>query len=168
MSDFPILVIDYFWRKNYQSKLNEQGVPVTEVETVQELKQFVRDNMLLRSQKPIALADLGKFKQDYLSNVLKFIEESKSPLILISSRDNIPQVLLSRIKRLIKSPHMIPIGKTHPKTFLANIIEEGKLKDTYNGSMDCIKHYPVAYKIFSQLKTARVASKEKIIEVLLT
>jgi len=133
MSDFPILVIDYFWRKNYQSKLNTQGVAVTEIDTVQELKMFVRDNMLLKSKKPIALADLASFKTEYLSHLLKFIEEGRRPLILISSRDNIPRVLLSRISKLIKAAHIIPHDAIHPKTFINNVQDDGRLKDIYNG-----------------------------------
>jgi len=86
------------------------------------------------------------------NSLLKFIEESKFPIILLSYYDKVSSIIHSRVKFVYKrSPAELKTLKfIHPKDAF-NIIEEKKKKDPDFSEMDEVKFYadncPAAYAL---------------------
>lgn len=66
--------------------------------------------------KPIVFEDLALMVPRVQTFLLKFIEEPPAPLIILSSRDNVSPIILSRCKNIIKVPstietHAVPVSQ---------------------------------------------------------
>lgn len=74
------------------------------VNNTQQVRDFVSEYMGMSYTQPVIISDVGQLQYDAAFILLKLIEESKFPIILLSSRDRISRILLSRIKTIIKFP----------------------------------------------------------------
>lgn len=72
------------------------------LENTEDIKELISSFYGITLEKPLVIEDLSLLYRDTL--LLKFIEESKIPLILLASEDNISIPLQSRIKTYIKYP----------------------------------------------------------------
>ena len=66
------------------------------------IKDIVEYYSILTLSYPLVLEDISNLNTTQVNYLLKLIEESKNPIILLASYDNINSILLSRIKTVIK------------------------------------------------------------------
>lgn len=72
------------------------------LENTEDVKEFISNFYGIEYNKPIVIEDISLLYRDNI--LLKLIEETKVPLILLASEDNISVPLQSRIKTYIKYP----------------------------------------------------------------
>lgn len=75
---------------------------VNRVSNTKDLREVSEYYSLVDDTKPIVIDDLSLIQGNSLKILLKLIEESKTPIILLSSFDNLDSILLSRIKTFIR------------------------------------------------------------------
>ena len=94
----PILIIGdarLLFIKAWQYKINR-------VSNTKDLRELVDYYSTIEDSKPLVIDDLSLIQSSSLKLLLKLVEESKTPVILLSSFDNIDMILLSRIKTFIR------------------------------------------------------------------
>lgn len=75
---------------------------INRVSNTKELRELADYYSSIKDTKPLVIDDLSLIQQGSLKLLLKLVEESKIPIILLSSFDNIDKILLSRIKTYIR------------------------------------------------------------------
>lgn len=137
---------------------------VNELKNTEEVKEFIVQYAGIDSSKPVVISDIGYLTKNAAFLLLKLVEESSFPVILLSTIDKVDSILLSRIKRVIKFPKDMKSGN--------NFIP---LKDAYDAVYgdekkvnDKITYYaencPKLYEI--ETKVPYSAYRNSIIEIL--
>lgn len=75
---------------------------IYKIRTTEEVKEFITNFYGVDYDKPIVVEDISLLYRDTM--LLKLIEETKIPLILLASEDNMTKQFHSRIKLMIKYP----------------------------------------------------------------
>lgn len=75
---------------------------VCNITNTKDLRELVDYYSTITDNKPIVIDDLSNIQQNSLKLLLKLVEESKTPIILLGSIDNIDKILLSRIRTFIR------------------------------------------------------------------
>ena len=73
-------------------------------DNTEDVRDFVSEYTGISIPKPVVISDIGYLKSTAAFLLLKYVEESKSPIILLSTNDNVSSILLSRVKRVLKFP----------------------------------------------------------------
>lgn len=158
MDDFPALIISKELAPLYQ-KFSAQGLVVSIVNNVADLREFLARYNNIEIDTPIILSDLARLGI-YQSRVLKFVEETKTPLICLSSQDCITRVLLSRFKRIVKVPNIVKNERDRPDFLIDRLTEgEGILIE------DVVRNAPSAYQVIQVMKESDLPSKAKMQQV---
>lgn len=164
MKSFPALIIGNAvvdFKKNYHG-------PIARVTTPEELRDLVSYYS--------GIDDIGRILVvediSFLSNpsleglLLKFVEESKLPLVLLSTYDKVSSVLLSRCKEVVKYYH----NKTDSE-FLSVADGNQKVNDTLSPDsyyFDRVRYYskfsPKLYFLDKNVTSNRV--KQKLLQFL--
>lgn len=91
----------------------------------EDVKNFIAEFYKVDLEKPIVIEDISLLYRD--SMLLKFIEESKTPLILLATED-VSEPLQSRVKTILKFPIDTEFGCTFTPILEANnYINENEL-----------------------------------------
>lgn len=156
----PILIMGeayYVFKKAWKDKIiyldNENIIDIVSYYSV------------VKTDYPLVFEDISYLRPQAVNYLLKLVEESKTPLILLASVDNINEILLSRIKSKIKVVKPVSSEFRTPKEGL-DIIEESLSKDSafYDVVRYQAKYSPYLYYLESNLKN--VSNSRKIIEIL--
>lgn len=78
--------------------------PVNELKNTDDVREFISIYTGIESSKPVVISDLGYLQKQAAFLLLKLVEESKFPAIVLSTEDKIDSILLSRMKTVIKFP----------------------------------------------------------------
>lgn len=98
----PLLLVGeayYLFRKNYKGKvltINSQNI-----------REIVAYYSTVELDYILVLEDISNLSSLECNYLLKLVEDSKYPIILLASYDNINNILLSRIKTFIKFSNQI-------------------------------------------------------------
>lgn len=98
LSEFPLVCVGDAvsdWKKYYKG-------PIVQVKDEKELKEQIAYYSGLTDIGRLLVIEDISFVSNANAILLKFIEESKLPIVLLSRYDKIDSVLLSRIKRIEK------------------------------------------------------------------
>lgn len=159
MGEYPVMIISEELAPLYR-KFSAQGIIVNVVNNVSDLRAFISKYANVESDIPVVLSDLSRLGM-YQSRLLKFVEENKSPLIIISSQDCASRVLLSRFKKIIKYPRIIKNERDRPD-FLRDRMVEGEEVPIE----DIIRSAPSAYPVMELVSKSDLPSREKIKQVM--
>lgn len=85
---------------------------INELKNTEDVKEFVMGYTGIKSSKPVVISDIGYLKSNASFLLLKLVEESSFPVILLSTIDKVDSILLSRIKRIVKFPKDVNSGNT--------------------------------------------------------
>lgn len=131
-----------------------------------DLKEVIDYYSYVEPSYPLVIYDLAILNKSSLNLLLKFIEEYKYPLILLSSYDNFDSILLSRIKTFLKfsgepiKSNMLSLGDG------IRALNDIDTKDLSN--IDLTRKYleycPKLYQLNKSIKVHR--NKSKIIDIL--
>lgn len=156
----PLLILGeayYVFRKAWKDKIvsiNSENV-----------KEIVEYYSSVKLDYPLVLEDLALLSSKNLSHLLKLIEETKSPVILLASFDNINEILLSRIKTIIKFNKPCSCEFKTAEEGLAIIDESLSNDSSYNDILRYqAKYSPMLYYIESSL--VNVNNKRRYINIL--
>lgn len=159
MGDYPALIICHELAPIYK-KFSNWGLIINIVNNVADLRDFLAKYTNVKSDIPVILSDIARIGM-FQSRLLKFVEENQSPLIIVSSRDCVTRVLLSRFKRVIKYPKVIKNERDRPD-FLMDRIVEGESIPTE----DIVRNAPSAYHVMEIMSKCNLSSRDKIKQVL--
>lgn len=158
----PILICGEaytYFRKAWKYK-------IVHVSTNQEVKDVVDYYSMLTLDKPLVLDDLSNLSTHGINLILKLVEEAKFPIILLASVDNINDILLSRVKTVVK------FGKPIESKFLnANdglgMLENANLQDS--NQLTKLKfiasHSPILYSYDFKFPKVSGHMKRKLISI---
>lgn len=79
---------------------------------------------------PLVIGDLSFYRPDDVFFLLKFIEESKLNIILLSKFDNISPIVLSRIKTVIKYNSFEEVGSSEDMQKAREFVESKTVENT--------------------------------------
>jgi hypothetical protein len=158
---YPILIID----NNLEfvaNRLSEQGITIYDVSSVEDAREVMGSLYGLSGEAPIALQDLSRLGS-HMSLLLKFVEESRRPLILLASQDNLPGVLLSRIATIKKVFGEENFMGGDLDEFLAVITsEEVSGKEVMSVILSSA---PSLYEFYRKVTTSDIPAKKRLTEV---
>jgi hypothetical protein len=157
----PLLIIGearLLFIKAWKYKINN-------ISNLNDLRELVNYYATIQDNKPIVIDDLSLLQPNALRVLLKFVEESKTPLILLSSFDNIDSILLSRIKTFIRFEEKIQSSFLNLNDFY-NLLMDKDFSDTKNS--DKMKFYRDKCPKYIQLEPLIKLSsnKDKILSIL--
>ena len=116
----PLLIIGearLLFIKAWKYKINN-------VSNTKELRDIIDYYSTVQDNKPIVIDDLSLLQENSLKLLLKLVEESKSPIILLGTYDNIDKILLSRIKTYIRFKEPIKSEFLDFKSFYEQLQEK--------------------------------------------
>lgn len=137
---------------------------VRDNDSVRELVSYYSSIVAL--DRPLVIDDLSFLSSMGVSLLLKLVEESTFPVILLSMFDSVDSILLSRVKTVIKyskdeiKSEFLPIGKGYTR------IEESLSEDShiYDRFKYMSKFSPLVYYVEKSI--GRIKNKNKIYELL--
>ena len=125
--------------------------PIRELKNTEDVKEFVSEYTGISSPKPVVISDIGYLQPQTAFLLLKLVEESKFPVILLSTNDKVDSILLSRVKRVIKFPmdeitnnNLIPISDAFAQVY-------GDEKKVVNKIKFYAENCPQLYKLESEI-----------------
>jgi hypothetical protein len=138
---------------------------VNRVTNTKELREVTNYYSTIKDSKPIVIDDLSLLQESSLKLLLKLVEESKTPVILLSSYDNLDSILLSRIKTFIRFNEPIHSDFLDLQSFY-DVLVEKDFKDSK--ASDKLKFYlekcPMYLQLEYDLNTS--SNKNKILSIL--
>ena len=129
------------------------------------IKDIVEYYAITKLSYPLVLRDISDLNSIQINYLLKLIEDTDNPIILLASYDNINSILLSRIKTVIKFRSNITSELKSDKESI-EAIKEGLEKDlSYKDKISLIRDIsPRYYLLKSELPNK---NKDKFINILL-
>lgn len=157
----PLLIVGdarLLFLKAWQYKVNR-------VTNTKELREVTNYYATVKDSKPIVIDDLSLLQESSLKLLLKLVEESKTPVILLSSYDNLDSILLSRIRTFIRFKEDIKSDFLSLSEFY-DILVEKDFKDSK--ASDKLKFYVSKCPKYLQLdyELATSSNKNKILSIL--
>lgn len=137
---------------------------IFELKNTDDVKTFISEYAGILFPKPVVISDIGYLHQTAAFLLLKYVEESKSPIILLSTTDNVSSILLSRVKRIVK----FPVNENSDNTLMSvgdafNIVYKEDSKP-----VDKIQFYaencPMLYKLEKDIPYNKY--RDRMIEIL--
>lgn len=159
---YPTLMIlpDLF---QVEGEFRSKGFQIFNVDTVEEARRTIHDLRGITSERPLVLSDLSRLRSQQ-SILLKFVEETTLPLILLASKDNITSALLSRMKRVVKTSEVVTVERDDPKS-LRDLLE------TEDGEInlgEVVRNCPSLTEFLYLFKRSRLPVKSKLLDLVLS
>ena len=157
----PLLIIGearLLFIKAWKYKINS-------VSNTKELRDIIDYYSTVQDNKPIVIDDLSLLQENSLKLLLKLVEESKSPIILLGTYDNIDKILLSRIKTYIRFKESIKSEFLDFKSFYEQL-QEKDFSDSRESDkiLFYLKKCPKYLSLDYDIKTS--SNKNKILSIL--
>lgn len=143
----------------------DQDALMYKVTDAASLREFVTAFSDVEPSRIVVLYDMYYVKRQS-SILLKFIEEFKHPLIVISSQDGLSPVFMSRfpyIKKMLDVPRNM---RNNPAVLRDRWREEEPDVSTRNNEI--LRECPRVISITERIMNTSMVSKSKVIEVLLS
>lgn len=133
-----------------------------------EIRDFVSRFSGIVYDKTVVVEDIGRLDKQSSFILLKLVEEAKFPIVLLSYKDNISEILQSRIKTYIKFPldsntSCKFISLSEAQEDLCDEFGKVKVDDDYLVSY-CAENCPRFYDL--HLKTKYISNKGKYFDLL--
>lgn len=128
--------------------------------SLEDVREFISEFSEVELDFPIVIEDVSNLYRD--SSLLKLIEESKFPLVMLASKDNLSDALMSRTKYILKIP------ETNDSIELVSISQaSAELKDK-DWSQEEVNKYladscPQLLVLNDRIK--KMKNKDKIIQI---
>jgi hypothetical protein len=164
--EYPALVISHDLTKIFQN-LRNMGLKINLCENAQEVRDFIKLYNGVVLDTPIVLSDISDFAGSQ-GLLLKFVEESESPLLFLSSSDCIFGTLLSRFRTVVKYPKIIKNQKDSISLISDKLFQNSDDPEKGITTEDIIEYAPSAYPILQYLNKSDLPVKHKIKRLLFT
>lgn len=160
MNGYPRLYIGRA-AQEFKKRMNLRVIQVTKDSITDFLDYYSNIPMMIN---PLVIEDLYTLSFDCQSRLLKFIEDTKLKIILLSSEDNIIPTVLSRMSLVYKIPEQVYSDLLPPSQARSEL--EKIDSDTYY--LDYVKKQralsPVTY--YNDLLVKGKSSKNKLLQLL--
>ena len=156
----PLLLIGesyLIFKKSYEGKIIEIDKD--------NIKDIVEYYSMLTLSYPLVLEDISNLNTTQVNYLLKLIEESKNPIILLASYDNINSILLSRIKTVIKFKNSITSELKDDIESIDSIREKLEKDLSYKDKITLIRDISPRYYLLETSLPNK--NKDKYINILL-
>ena len=159
----PLLIMGSYvqqFRKQYP-------YPIKSVRNADEVRDMVSQYTGIKTlEYPLVIEDLSFLDTKSSFLLLKLVEESKYPIIMLATFDKVSSIILSRVKEIQKAPlepiqsEFMPAGQGYTR------MEEYLAPDShyYDKLRFMIKNSPTMY--FYENKIGRIRNKSKILTLL--
>ena len=95
----PLIIIGeraiYIFKRMYSGNIYK-------LENFTDVRDFISEFSGIELNFPVVIEDISKLYRD--TPLLKLVEDSKFPLVLLASQDNLSNAMMSRVKTIIKLP----------------------------------------------------------------
>lgn len=95
----PLLIIGkramYIFKQMYKGNIYI-------LENLSDVRDFISEFADVELSLPVVIEDLSNLYRD--SSLLKLVEDSKFPLVMLASQDNLSHAMMSRVKTIVKLP----------------------------------------------------------------
>jgi len=159
VSEYPALVISSHLAVLHEN-LAACGIDINIVTGQEDLFDFIRQYSCISLNSPVALSNLSVL-QRYHSKLLKFIEETKIPLICLASEDNFSPVFLSRFKTVKKTPVILKREADNFRLVCDDFVE-GNVTDS-----DWVRLAVSYYPLHVAIAQTNLSTKDKIRQIYL-
>ena len=129
------------------------------------IKDIVEYYSMLTLSYPLVIRDISTLNNVQVNYLLKLIEESKNPIILLASYDNINSILLSRIKTVIKFKNSITSELKDDIESIDSIREKLEKDLSYKDKITLIRDISPRYYLLETSLPNK--NKDKYINILL-
>ena len=129
------------------------------------IKDIVEYYSMLTLSYPLVIRDISTLNNVQVNYLLKLIEESKNPIILLASYDNINSILLSRIKTVIKFKNSITSELKDDIESIDSIREKLEKDLSYKDKITLIRDISPRYYLLEASLPNK--NKDKYINILL-
>ena len=128
--------------KYFKSMYRGEIISIT---TSEEVKDFI-DNYSCYSDTPLVFEDISLMNSLVQTYLLKYIEETCRPLIILASSDNIISTIISRCRNIIKIPKIIDYSFVDIDKFMeehSDVLQSNYILPElkYESAMNCPEYY---------------------------
>lgn len=100
-ADYPIALVG----KPCKELLASTALPIKRAHSREELDEIIAQyHGIRKAPTPILIEDLSYIPTSALPKLLKFLEETKLDIVLLSTHDTLTPTILSRLRTVIKAP----------------------------------------------------------------
>lgn len=121
------------------------------IKTAEDVRNFKETQNFL-SDKTLAFEDLSIMTKEVQASLLKFVEEPTRPLVVLCSKDNISDAMMSRFTVYIKQVYPIKQKPMTLKQF--SKLRESALNKQYTSKFDEVEYTPEEELILTDLLLA--------------
>lgn len=96
----PVLLIGgavIYFKQRYKGKINI-------LRNIEDTRNFVADNLNKVYDKPLVIDGIGDLTPNAQATLLKYIEEARTSIFLLSEQDTVSEIIKSRCRRVSKLP----------------------------------------------------------------
>lgn len=159
----PVLLIGgavIYFKQRYKSKINL-------LTNINDTRDFVADNINKIYDKPLVIDGVGNLVPNAQATLLKYIEEARTPIIMLSEQDTVSEIIKSRCRRMEKLPLSEKVTCSMYTAAKAYDIIEAKIQE--NTAIEdreklVAEYSPALYQLESMLKGK--SNKDKFIKLL--
>ena len=134
--------------------------------TKENIKEIVEYYSITTLNYPLVLEDISTLSSIQVNYLLKLIEESKTPIILLSSYDNIKSILLSRVKTYLRFKEEVSSELKNDIESIESIKERVDTNTSYKDKVLLMRDISPQYYLLD-LEFSSMKNKDKYINILL-
>ena len=153
----PLLIIGekaiYIFKQMYKGNIYT-------LENSVDVRDFITEFSDIDLSFPIVIEDISKLYRD--TPLLKIVEDSKFPLVMLASQDNLSNAMMSRVKTIVKIP-----DENYRCNMISMETAVSELKDKELSKEETIKYLAenCPQLLFLQDKIKKMKNKDKIIQI---
>lgn len=159
----PVLLIGgavIYFKQRYKGKINM-------LRNIEDTRNFVADNVNKFYNVPLVVDGIGSLTPNAQATLLKYIEEARTSIFLLSEQDTVSEIIKSRCRRILKLPLSEKVtSKLMPAKKAYEAITAKLQEDTQPDDRDKLiaEYSPTLYNLEYQINGK--SNKEKLIELL--
>jgi hypothetical protein len=139
--------------------------PICMVHNLDEVRDVISRYTFVKAlDHPLVIDDLAYLNGRAISLLLKLIEESQFPIVLLSTHDRIGPVILSRVKTVVKALPKVESSLSSIKFGIARLHELSEDSHTVDKMKIVVAVSPMLYFLNKRMKVTR--NRDKVLSLL--
>ncbi len=156
---FPLIFIGY---PSYQLRKAINTSLINTVENIEEVRDLIEKYYNSMEEDVVYIQDISRIEYKAQDVLLKFLEESRLKIVLISSFDRIRPTIISRMKICLKS-YFTPITSNFKSLREYSMVE---LENTEHKKVEILRDFPMVSYLKSRFGNLNPKLFNKVINVL--
>lgn len=152
----PLLIISKavsLFKKMYRGNIYN-------LNSLEDVREFISEFSGVALDFPIVIEDVSNLYRD--SSLLKLVEEASFPLVLLASKDNLSNAMMSRMKSILKIPETI---EEHSFISINQALADIKSNDWSQDEITKYTAYHCPQLLVIQDRIKKMKNKDKILQI---